>query len=179
MSYPSRYPVRRSKPQRRARPSRPRLSVRSFLLMRSAIRAATFWVPQTPPAERPADPLATRVLKNGSAIVAPPGRADDFSWPRADTKDGDAADVAPVQVTPPPTVRPATTVRKTKIKTTPTRPRQTRINLRDSRSCSRLRTNSRPPSRSVPATERPVGRPYRSAPLFQIRGEERFPIGIP
>ena len=37
------------------------------------------------PAEREADPLATRVLNRGEAIVAPRGRADDFSWPRADT----------------------------------------------------------------------------------------------
>ena len=59
------------------------------------------------PAERPADPLATHVLKNGDAIVAPPGRADDFSWPRADTKDGDAADVAPVPATLPAGALPA------------------------------------------------------------------------
>ena len=35
------------------------------------------------PAEREADPLATRVLNRGDAIAAPRGRADDFSWPRA------------------------------------------------------------------------------------------------
>jgi uncharacterized protein len=34
--------------------------------------------------ERQADPLATRVLNRGEAIVAPRGRADDFSWPRPD-----------------------------------------------------------------------------------------------
>jgi len=37
------------------------------------------------PAEREADPLAIRVLNRGEAIIAPRGRADDFSWPRADT----------------------------------------------------------------------------------------------
>ena len=47
------------------------------------------------PAEREADPLATRVLNRGDAIVAPPGRADDFSWPRADTNASGAADVGP------------------------------------------------------------------------------------
>jgi len=31
----------------------------------------------------PADPLAMRVLHKGEALVAPIGRADDFSWPRA------------------------------------------------------------------------------------------------
>jgi uncharacterized protein len=35
--------------------------------------------------DRDADPLATRVLSRGEAIVAPHGRADDFSWPHADT----------------------------------------------------------------------------------------------
>ena len=60
-----------------------------------------------PPAERPADPLAMRVLNRGSAIAAPPGRADDFSWPRADSKAGDAADVGPAQVTAPPGTPPA------------------------------------------------------------------------
>jgi hypothetical protein len=36
------------------------------------------------PDERQADPVATRVLNRGEAIVAPRGRADDFSWPRPD-----------------------------------------------------------------------------------------------
>jgi uncharacterized protein len=31
-----------------------------------------------------ADPVATRVLNRGEAVVAPRGRADDFSWPRPD-----------------------------------------------------------------------------------------------
>jgi hypothetical protein len=47
------------------------------------------------PAEREADPLATRVLNRGDAIVAQPGRADDFSWPRADTNASGGADVGP------------------------------------------------------------------------------------
>ena len=42
------------------------------------------------PAEREAVPLAVRVLNRGEAIVAPRGRADDFSWPRSNTSgDGD------------------------------------------------------------------------------------------
>jgi uncharacterized protein len=41
------------------------------------------------PAEREADPRATRVLNRGEAVVAPHGRADDFSWPRSNTS-GDA-----------------------------------------------------------------------------------------
>jgi hypothetical protein len=42
------------------------------------------------PAQREADPIVTRVLSRGEALAAPPGRADDFSWPRADANAGDA-----------------------------------------------------------------------------------------
>jgi uncharacterized protein len=44
-------------------------------------------------AEREPNPLATRVLNRGEPILAPHGRADDFSWPHADT--GGAMDVEP------------------------------------------------------------------------------------
>ena len=50
--------------------------------------------------EREADPLATRVLNRGEAIVAPRGRADDFSWPHADT--GGAPDIEPAPDAVPP-----------------------------------------------------------------------------
>jgi uncharacterized protein len=56
------------------------------------------------PAEREADPLATRVLNRGDAIVAPPGRADDFSWPRTDSNASGAADVGPAPDAMPPKV---------------------------------------------------------------------------
>ena len=46
------------------------------------------------PTEGEADPLATRVLNRGEAIVAPRGRADDFSWPRPDISG--AADTEPL-----------------------------------------------------------------------------------
>jgi hypothetical protein len=36
------------------------------------------------PAQKDTDPLANRVLSRGDALNAPRGRADDFSWPRAD-----------------------------------------------------------------------------------------------
>ena len=39
--------------------------------------------------EQQSDPLATRVLNHGEAIVAPRGRADDFSWPRPDISSAD------------------------------------------------------------------------------------------
>ena len=48
------------------------------------------------PAQHNSDSVATQVLNHGDAIAAPPGRADNFSWPRADA--GGAVDVA----SPPP-----------------------------------------------------------------------------
>jgi uncharacterized protein len=39
-------------------------------------------------AEREADPLATRVLDRGEALIPPRGRADDFSWPHAGPSSG-------------------------------------------------------------------------------------------
>jgi hypothetical protein len=47
------------------------------------------------PPEREADPLATRMLNRGDPSVAPPGRTDDFSWPRADTDASGATDAGP------------------------------------------------------------------------------------
>ena len=44
------------------------------------------------------DPVAVRVLSHGEAIAAPPGRADDFSWPRNNANAGDAADTAPLPI---------------------------------------------------------------------------------
>jgi uncharacterized protein len=47
------------------------------------------------PAQKEADPLATRVLSRGDALAAPPGRADDFSWPRSDINTDGASDSRP------------------------------------------------------------------------------------
>ncbi len=47
------------------------------------------------------DPLATRVLSRGDAIAAPAGRADDFSWPRADANAAPDAAAEPIVPTPP------------------------------------------------------------------------------
>jgi hypothetical protein len=52
------------------------------------------------PAQRESDPVATRVLSHGDAIVAPPGRADDFSWPRADANANSVPDETPAPITP-------------------------------------------------------------------------------
>jgi uncharacterized protein len=48
------------------------------------------------------DALATRVLSRGEALAAPHGRADDFSWPRADISSEPAPDP-----TPPPAASPS------------------------------------------------------------------------
>ena len=64
-------------------------------------KAANFWARRADPAEREADPLATRVLNHGEAIVAPRGRADEFSWPRANpsstAEDVELPDAVPVK----------------------------------------------------------------------------------
>jgi hypothetical protein len=48
------------------------------------------------------DPVATRVLTRGEALAAPHGRADDFSWPRADISSGGASASAPPHAASPP-----------------------------------------------------------------------------
>jgi uncharacterized protein len=60
-------------------------------------------------AQKETDPLATRVLSHGEALAAPPGRADDFSWPRTDAKaNADSVpDAAPPQAAPPAPGSPA------------------------------------------------------------------------
>jgi hypothetical protein len=52
------------------------------------------------PAQHENDPIATQVLSRGEPIAAPPGRADDFSWPR--TEASGPADVAPAAPPAPP-----------------------------------------------------------------------------
>jgi uncharacterized protein len=52
------------------------------------------------PDERQADPVATRVLNRGEAIVAPRGRADDFSWPRPDISGTADAEALPNAMPP-------------------------------------------------------------------------------
>jgi len=55
------------------------------------------------------DPVATRVLSHGDALAAPSGRADDFSWPRADAS-VNVPDTTPepvVVVPPAPAASPA------------------------------------------------------------------------
>jgi hypothetical protein len=53
-------------------------------------------------AQKEADPLVLRVLNRGEALAAPPGRADDFSWPRSDINPDGAAEAPapPAPATP-------------------------------------------------------------------------------
>ena len=77
------------------------------------------------PAPAMSDPIATRVMSRGAAIATPVGRADDFSWPRAEAKEP-----APTQVEvvppapsprpprpplPPQRMRPAKTLSKSRL----------------------------------------------------------------
>jgi hypothetical protein len=48
------------------------------------------------------DPTATRVMSRGAAIAAPVGRADDFSWPRAEAEEPAPTQVEVVPVAPSP-----------------------------------------------------------------------------
>jgi uncharacterized protein len=57
--------------------------------------------------ERDTDPFATRLQGRGNATAAPPGRADDFSWPRADANSSGALDSGPDTGTPAPAKPPA------------------------------------------------------------------------
>jgi uncharacterized protein len=52
------------------------------------------------PTEVEANPLATRVLNRGEAVVAPRGRADDFSWPRPDISGTPDTEALPDAVPP-------------------------------------------------------------------------------
>jgi hypothetical protein len=56
------------------------------------------------------DPIATRVMSRGAAIATPAGRADDFSWPRAEAKEPAPTQVEVVPPAPSPT--PAATSAK-------------------------------------------------------------------
>jgi hypothetical protein len=58
-----------------------------------------------PPPSGAADSVATRVLVRGDPVDAPPGRADDFAWPRRDV--ATATGALPPDPVLPPTPTPA------------------------------------------------------------------------
>ena len=57
------------------------------------------------------DPIATRVMSRGAAIATPVGRADDFSWPRAEAKEPAPTQVEVVPPAPSPAAPPATSAK--------------------------------------------------------------------
>ena len=80
------------------------------------------------PARTPApDPTAARVLVKGETVAAVPGRADDFTWPRADAT-ANANDVIPVLQAAPPPARPAAPPVAAKKTPAPKRPGQAAAN---------------------------------------------------
>ena len=93
MSCPSHYRVPRNNPPRRAPLSgAPAIGPVVPLSANSGGEGGELLGAASHPTEEESDPLATRVLKGSDAIAAPHGRADDFSWPRADSSGSDAAD---------------------------------------------------------------------------------------
>jgi hypothetical protein len=63
------------------------------------------------PAPAMSDPIATRVMSRGAAIATPVGRADDFSWPRAEAKEPAPTQVEVVPPAPSPAAPPATSAK--------------------------------------------------------------------
>jgi hypothetical protein len=65
------------------------------------------------PAPAMSDPIATRVMSRGAAIATPVGRADDFSWPRAEAKEPapTQVEVVPPAPSPTPAAPPATSAK--------------------------------------------------------------------
>jgi uncharacterized protein len=50
------------------------------------------------PTQTTSDPIAAKVLSRGAALVAPAGRADDFSWPRSGSDASATPEVSPQPV---------------------------------------------------------------------------------
>jgi uncharacterized protein len=109
------------------------------------------------PAPASSDSIATRVLSRGDAIHAPAGRADNFSWPRADA---DAPipravelPVAPVSSVP--AAPPASAAKDAGSKNAAKMPTDAKKGLTPDTSSSRPRrldsTSQPPPLRTAPA----------------------------
>jgi uncharacterized protein len=52
------------------------------------------------PTQATSDPIAAKVLSRGAALVAPTGRADNFSWPRPGSDASATSEVSPQPVSP-------------------------------------------------------------------------------
>ena len=103
------------------------------------------------------DALATRVLSRGEALAAPRGRADDFSWPRADISSEPAPDTPPPPAASPSkggTNKSETNKKETKpTRAKPTRAKPTRAKptrAKPTRASRTRATPTRPSRRSRP-----------------------------
>jgi uncharacterized protein len=106
------------------------------------------------PAQHDSDPLATQVLNHGDAIAPPPGRADDFSWPRAKASTDDTADVPPAPAAPPPSGPPAKGVGKNE------------TNKSDTNKGEANKSETRKPSEAKAQIAPPPARPRRIGPVL-------------
>jgi hypothetical protein len=89
--------------------------------------AATRAAPKKEP-----DPVAVRVLGRGEALAAPRGRADDFSWPRADIGSGGASNSAtPPAASPAPPSGSSGKTETNKTEASKTEPSKTEPNKAD------------------------------------------------
>ena len=123
------------------------------------------------PAQRVSDPIGTRVLIRGDAIAAPPGRADDFSWPRADANA--APDAAPEPIAPAPPVtgqrlrrqrfEQADATKTTPTRSTPRNPATPRLSWRCHRP-ARLLCRTKPRRARRPRRRAAAADADRSAP---------------
>jgi hypothetical protein len=50
------------------------------------------------PTQATSDPIAAKVLSRGASLVAPTGRADNFSWPRPESDASATSEVSPQPV---------------------------------------------------------------------------------
>jgi hypothetical protein len=110
------------------------------------------------PAPASSDSIATRVLSRGDAIHAPAGRADNFSWPRADANAPipTAVEVVPVApVSSVPAAPPASAAKDAGSKNAAKMPTDAKKGLTPDTSSSRPRrldsTSQPPPLRTAPA----------------------------
>jgi uncharacterized protein len=116
------------------------------------------------PAPASSDSIATRVLSRGDAIHAPAGRADNFSWPRADANAPipTAVEVVPVApVSSVPAAPPASAAKDAGSKNAAKMPTDAKKGLTPDASSSRPRrldsASQPPPLRTAPAAGKAAG----------------------
>jgi hypothetical protein len=115
-----------------------------------------------------ADPIVTRVLGHGDALAAPPGRADDFSWPRGEA--GTVTDARPVAPAPAP---PAKAAAKTDGKALPEAKPQAAIEAKPDNKLDGAPESppaAAPPTPPAPTPPTPAARKKLPEPTGQTTG---------